>query len=513
MIKNEITVIVAEDEPIILNNAVKKIEAVAAHIKVIGKAGSGRETLELLTKKLPDILVTDIEMPCMNGLELIREVRRLYPQIHILILSGYSNFEYARTALQHGVDDYLLKPVSSQNLTAVLLKTIDSIQKEKQQYERDILSKTLKGSLSDEVNPSSFPDGHFLLIFVTIGNAMSCQTDLSNVRDIHLIWQEIDFHNFLSVGSFDHIWIIDENCPLQKFIILHTISGRVHTTQTAVRLLEHICSVKSDLPCCIMLNEKLIPYSSIGESAQKMRLAFPSYAGTFKQEYILYPSADAGKTQEPKKKKEQYDILCQMNNSASFLQYITKNLVYFMENGYSLNTVNGFYTDIFHMLPLLFKLPEDVCLQVKTKILQEAYVDSGFSETVARVRQELIDLLECHSVNTGIDNMCKKLKEYLIQNYNYHITMDDLSDKYGYTASYINRLFKKEYGISPLQYQTALRIEKAKELLKSHSGFDIKIIAASIGYDDARYFSRVFKNETGMTPSEWLSAPANPSDT
>lgn len=98
-----ITVIVTEDEPIILNNIVKKVENSSESVSVIGKAQSGNETLALLAVSQPDILITDIEMPGINGLELICQVRERYPGIHIVILSGYSNFEYARTAIKYKV--------------------------------------------------------------------------------------------------------------------------------------------------------------------------------------------------------------------------------------------------------------------------------------------------------------------------------------------------------------------------------------------------------------------------
>ena len=103
MKKTEITVIIAEDEPIILNNIAKKVENTDSRIQVIGKAQNGRETLALLNSQVPDLLVTDIEMPGMNGLELIREVRRLYPQVHILILSGYLSLIHILTFTHHSL--------------------------------------------------------------------------------------------------------------------------------------------------------------------------------------------------------------------------------------------------------------------------------------------------------------------------------------------------------------------------------------------------------------------------
>ena len=113
-------VLVAEDEPIILDNIVKKVEKASPLIRVSGKAQNGQEALDILRDRTFDILITDIEMPGMSGLELIRQVKELYPDLKVVILSGYSNFEYARTALRYGVEDYLLKPLD-QDILAELL--------------------------------------------------------------------------------------------------------------------------------------------------------------------------------------------------------------------------------------------------------------------------------------------------------------------------------------------------------------------------------------------------------
>jgi len=119
---NMYRVVVAEDEYFLLRGISRKINELCKGFTVIGEAPNGSAALELIEKLLPDIVVTDIRMPIMDGLELIRNVTHFYPNIKIIIISGYSDFEYARQALKLGVMDYLLKPLEDENLTDVFNK-------------------------------------------------------------------------------------------------------------------------------------------------------------------------------------------------------------------------------------------------------------------------------------------------------------------------------------------------------------------------------------------------------
>lgn len=116
------TVVVAEDEEIILNNIVKKIEQSGMNFKVIGKAVTGEQALSLIDEKSPDVLFTDIRMPVMDGLELIEIVYLHYPHMKKIIISGYAEFEYAQKAIKYKVEDYLLKPFDTKDLLSALTK-------------------------------------------------------------------------------------------------------------------------------------------------------------------------------------------------------------------------------------------------------------------------------------------------------------------------------------------------------------------------------------------------------
>ena len=120
--ENIFRVIVAEDEELILNNTVKKIHQTGLGFEVIAAVQNGKLALDKIEEYSPDVLITDIRMPVMDGLELIKIVALNFPYIKTIIISGYSEFEYAKQAIKYGVKDYLLKPLESEELKAALIK-------------------------------------------------------------------------------------------------------------------------------------------------------------------------------------------------------------------------------------------------------------------------------------------------------------------------------------------------------------------------------------------------------
>ncbi len=113
-------VVVAEDEELQMESLVRKIHKTDLGFQVIGRAANGVQALELVEKHMPDLLITDIRMPTMTGIELIENLSTYYPFVHVVIISGFSDFNYAKSAIKHGVNDYLLKPVDTDELINAL---------------------------------------------------------------------------------------------------------------------------------------------------------------------------------------------------------------------------------------------------------------------------------------------------------------------------------------------------------------------------------------------------------
>jgi YesN/AraC family two-component response regulator len=125
-----IKVVVAEDEELILNDIIKKIQQIDPVFMVVGAAQNGKQALEMVEECSPDLLLTDIRMPVIDGLELLKNISLNYPYIKTIIVSGYSEFEYAKHAIKYGVTDYLLKPLEPEELRKALTKIRISLEAE-----------------------------------------------------------------------------------------------------------------------------------------------------------------------------------------------------------------------------------------------------------------------------------------------------------------------------------------------------------------------------------------------
>ena len=136
------SVIVAEDEILLLDHLAEKIEACAPDFKVAGKAQTGDEAYRLVKEHNPDLLITDIRMPVMNGIELLKNVYNHCPLTKFIIISGYSDFEYAQSAIRLKVSEYLLKPVDPEELTLALGNIRKQYQIEQKAYE-DIFNESI----------------------------------------------------------------------------------------------------------------------------------------------------------------------------------------------------------------------------------------------------------------------------------------------------------------------------------------------------------------------------------
>lgn len=499
-----IQVLIAEDEPLILDNIAKKTEKASPCIHVAGKAQSGQEALDLLKRDAFDILITDIEMPGMSGLELIRQVRELYPSLRVVILSGYSNFEYARTALRYGIEDYLLKPLDQETLTELLTTLCLQIREEKKALRREILSLALTSGSDDSAPPSLFAGDSLCLIYLSLGNPVSSHNTMPPTlnRTFKALWEKFQLEDcFRNAREVEHVWIIDEKSPMQKFLILHLSGKNSPAEYFRILISNYLERNLGGFPYTLLIYAAPVSYHQLWEKAEFLRNILMEYARCFTQMSAIVSEAELPASDADSDVLKDMDLLFSITDITRYLQHIHSTLP---------DTLNLPSSVLEHCAELIydsmaknFQIDPQECTCAKNAFLSTLPAMQSPELCMHNLDASLHELWESVAMPVTGSILCHKIAQYIELNLKKQFSLTDLADHFGYTPSYINRIFKKEYGLSPLQYLTSLKITRAKELLRSNTEINIRHVAEAVGYEDSRYFSRIFKNETGMTPSAW----------
>ena len=157
------TILIVEDEHLVRQGLTKLVNVATYDMEIIGQAENGRQAWDLIQKQVPDIILTDINMPQLNGIQLASLVRETFPQVHLVFLTGYDDFDYALSAVKLGVDDYLLKPFSRQDIEEMLGKIKQKLDKEeKEEQLQDLLTDKFEGNMAQKIQ-SHLDDSQFSL--------------------------------------------------------------------------------------------------------------------------------------------------------------------------------------------------------------------------------------------------------------------------------------------------------------------------------------------------------------
>ncbi|OPH58173.1 hypothetical protein BC351_24870 [Paenibacillus ferrarius] len=501
-------VVVVEDEHKIRRNTVQKIEDSGLSFEVVGTASNGLDALTIIHSLQPDVVFTDIIMPKMDGLALIKQLRNDNPEIHIVILSGYSEFEYAKSAMKLGVRDYLLKPLKLEALIDCLSNIRTSLEMNDSITVRNILTSDISGSLSET---NAIRNEEFILFLICIGNLCPSVTAISLTTIFHDNWSRIPLNDILrsSLQENEQWWVIDEKSPNQKFLL---ISASNRQPRYIVHLAEEIQQKLVDNSPLHSVNlchgGTITQRSGIWEKAQALRF-------TLDYELSIGTSRVITQTNGSNLKKPPISIDPLLRNKlTSFLQSGEKALL---------------KQEIFHLLTnwdrlkypqrlleiATMQLIRNIHLQTGRISEEELYqLEYGLYEKLAictdfpSIFEDVWGIIERmltvkQDEDMGTQKLMHQIAEYMKLNFTEFINIEDISQRYHFTPAYLSKSFKKYYGETPLKFLIKLRIEEAKRLIQENPNYDIGKIGEIVGYTDQHYFSRIFKNSTGKSPSEF----------
>jgi len=516
--------IVVDDEAWVRERLIQTINWKRLGIDVIEEAECGSEALQKALALEPDIILTDIRMPNMGGLELIQRLKEHRIQVKVIIISGYSDFEYAKKAIELGAFYYILKPVEDQDLLQIIERCLEQIKSEKKN--EDLIKRAdtqvnKRLPLLKEMLFSKLITGQVQNKEEVLGALSDFHIQHGNMLHICIVFLVKNFNSMKEQLSADFIQFVVGNVAkdfLQEWsandiIFTHSEAtvAIVSTTHAVEGIRGEILSRVDDLNkivnkilgCSLIIGigggcTELIDISLSYHQA-KQSLLFHEYLG-----------------------KEHKVANVSSSKWESYKNYYTESLVNSIKLGNKaavLSNLELFVEQNEHITPPELKFIYFQVISVITRTTiegKEAIEDfSKFSleffellnrlqtipdiqQLLAKAFEAIIDYLDKNQ-NRKKRKVIEKVVEYIGEHYNEPINLNMIAEKFYLNASYLSKIFKEEMNITFSKYMMEYRIEKAIELMKDPTK-KIYEIASIVGYDDVQYFTKIFKTIKGVTP-------------
>lgn len=496
-------IVIIEDEMKIRNGMAKLISAHTAH-RVVGEAKNGREGLELILRQRPELVISDIRMPVMDGLELLEELNRQGIHCHFIILSGYSEFEYARKAIRYGVDDYLLKPLGPEELMRMLDKIqrlLDEEERRQAETTEGLLRSLLLGGQGTGAAEALRKSGGFSKdrpCFLAAGYLGD--SGAAYVNALPSLWEKMKEH----YPSYRVYFVMLENIR-QMFCL---IQGEVTEEELEAKLRRRLYMnlKREDSPVWAL--EPLDRLEELERTGKLLRER-QFYGMRLGCRVIL----TAGRVAELSFREYEYprqwepELRAAICGGSGELLFQTAEKI--KEGLRTMEWQPGYfrhaYGALIHFAETIFQDMNSAGARILQKLDTGRLVaDAVTLGELERCFDRVIRVIaEAKDTREDIRNYAiLRAIRYIKDHYRENISLEQLADHLEITPEYLSTLFNKEVGINFTTFLKRFRVSQAKRLLK---GTDRKIyeIAAAVGYHDPKYFNRVFKEETGMSPGDF----------
>lgn len=501
-----IHVLVVEDEPPILRNLCRKIEKLHPDFKIVGTAFHGKEAIQFLESHTVDIVFTDISMPILGGIDLLKYTSENMPLIRTVLISGYQEFTYAQSAIKYGAVDYILKPVDDTQLSILLnrlYKEYNQNQKRNAQYMLYDTFPVQQNHLPASTSAAGNSEPLYMLL-LCVGSVIPASAIPADefpsspyIRQIEEVLGKAMPHGifywiFAGKSENERVVIFKELDAKELQKIIHIVQALFCNFSFPVNVaisckIDGMSEIKQKY---LMLKKILRKYIFFGESNTIFENSL--------SKYDIYDHSNAIAN-------SQLSVAVHKKSLSQVLRILSDILLQFKQQ-----KISQLQLEIFLRNTLLYCCRENFIEMTLLEI--EGYVQNLVCSclTFDDLQQKLADLLRSSHTKTAGHNsdttvLIEKIDKYICSHLAEPITNQTLSTHFGLSPSYLSRLFKEKKELSPSEYVTYLRIKMAKQLMQQSPSLLIKDIAQIVGYSDPLYFSRVFKKSEGIYPSEYLS--------
>lgn len=490
-------------------------------------AENGEEVLSRLQEEEVDILITDINMPFVNGVELVKEVKEKYPQVVVFVVSGYDDFRYVKDTLMAGAINYLLKPVSKIDLVNAVSGALEIIGKQEADRQQILKASSLiqdrELSLLVEKEPAPFMP----TIVLEDGQGMAgCSVMLIKIHELQSYMEDYHYdmnllsyhikHQLKKITGMENLLIFNHIFRSNEFIIV-TEMDSAEQRRAAVLILDYFRR-DGKSPVTVAVSEHTYTMESI-HSAYVQSVSVLMARPFSRESTVMFCNQEEKsirkkvKNRMSQESEMQFRALLKSRNSRALQELIMEQI------GLAHCTSEEWgYLEVKQTVKRICNLLMDHILQMEQpQLVQEMENLAEMADkTVERLDEKLLGEIVTQLIENvdnavaelsqeavgSIRDMIRQASEYIDKNYFEELTLVSLSEKYNVESSYFSRMFKQETGKNLMLYIAEKRIEKAKEYM-SDENINLTEIAFLTGYDDYTYFSRVFKKITGKSPRDY----------
>lgn len=522
--------IIADDESFVRDAFKMVINKHFPQVRVVAEAETGREAIEAASEFNPSLMIMDVKMPGINGLQAIYEIKKINPETRFIVLTAYDHFKYAREALSLSVDEYILKPARREKIieaVSKVLKTIEELRSKKnQELElKEKLNNVLPAmesefalsmifSDTERINQMNYPK--LLGRAFDVGYSMVLDFNASDNKNRDII------KGLLNSKVRDFLTMFF-NARVSYCIISPVFSNKVALffPEDEADDIYEIGKLSIDLAKSLVkkMQEELdiSPFVGIGgihkgiegliESYNEANLAVSSKKQTVSYvEDIEYSKVDVSysfklerQLCERIRQFDKYDSIETfkelyfsinpwetrniINKMCEIMVVLARILLDFdMESA-----ANKFFDDVERKQLMMFESKQEIC-----------------EWCISKIHQLINCLADSKAINTE-DDIIISAARFIEANYMHEITLEDVAKAVNVSPYYLSKLFKSQMSQNFIDFLTDLRVDAAKKKIPD-SNMSIKEICYEVGYNDPNYFTRVFKKVTGQTPLEYRQA-------
>ncbi len=473
--------------------------------QVVGHALNGRKALEIFEKENPQIVISDIKMVGMDGLELTKQLKTRNPDVAVILLSAYKDFEYAQKGIEYGVSNYLLKhELCEEKILEELGKVADKLrngEKRKKIYHRYFVRQLIYNREDSTADYENELGNRFFMLLLQ-KNPDFCDGTFNNkcweVEEIHIITTTAE-----ETGEGIE-YLAEERLGESHLILLFKISdinSKYIVTKEIERMSRKIMDVLTDFTedSFNLIYSDEIRKSEISFAFQTMsRLIHYAVFWKAGRMYALnrlpVPEENEKIDWNEKEKELKEIVYKEQGHLEDYIEYLFETVNFPVQDLQALK-------ELIYMLENLLRqienqenlsLEREKKQQGKVKAIQDYYMDCYCR--ISEKLQEREDKKYSRIVNS--------ILQYIKRNFDKELNLEILGEEFEMNGVYLGQIFKKETGYTFLKYLTACRMEAARKLL-TEGKYNIAEVSEMVGYRSSQYFSQIFMKNVGTTPQEY----------